>query len=146
MLIQDVVNAGSMPALEATIRFAAQRQRILASNIANAETPDYRPLEVSVAGFQKELGRAIDQRRRTSGGELGPLSFKDTREIKFNAGGQMVLTPSTPTGNVLFHDRNNRDVERMMQDLAENVGAFRMATDLLKSRFDLMKSAIAQRP
>ena len=25
--------------------------------------------------------------------------------------------PATPSRNILFHDRNNRDVERLMQDL-----------------------------
>lgn len=144
MLIQDIENAGSLPVLSRMLQFAAQRQKLLAHNIANMETPDFRPVDVSVAGFQQSLGKAVDARRESTGGMQGDLPAIDTPEVTA-AGGTVTLHPRTPSGNVLYHDRNNRDLERMMQDLAENSLAYKATVDLTRRENDLLRSAIAQR-
>ncbi|MCC6969231.1 MAG: hypothetical protein IT434_03335 [Phycisphaerales bacterium] len=145
MFIGDILNSGAMPALEAGVQFAAQRQRLLAHNIANISTPDFRPVDLSIKDFRATLADAIDRRREATGGEQGRLDLRKTSEIEMIAGGTLRFTPKTPSGNVLFHDRNNRDVERLMADQAETVAAYRAASDLLRSRFALLKSAISQR-
>lgn len=144
MFISDITNAGSIPALEMAMSFASQRHQLIAGNIANLETPDYRPLDASVAGFRKVLGDAIEK-RRTNGNGDGPLAWQESNEVTRGPGGSMRIVARTPQNGVLFHDRNNRDLERTMQDLVENAGAFRVAGDLLRSRVDLLRSAIAQR-
>lgn len=141
--MSDLTSSGSMPALEMTLRFAGQRQKIIAHNIANLTTPDFRPVDVSPQAFQATLSRAIEERR--SRGGHGALPIGSSREIRRRGDGSLELTPRTPAGGVLAHDRNNRDLERMMQDLAENTAVFRTASDLYKNRSDLLRSAIAQR-
>lgn len=141
MFIGDVVNGGAIPVLELTARFAARRQAILAHNIANLPTPGFQPTEVSPEGFQRLLGEAIARRREAGG---GPLEWRETREIARD-GDDLRLEPRTASRNILFHDRNNRDLERMMADLTENVAVFRVATDLLRSRYQLIGSALAER-
>ena len=47
--------------------------------------------------------------------------------------------------NILFHDQNNRDLERTMQKLAENTLSHNMGIELLKNQFDLLKTAIRER-
>lgn len=144
MFIDNVVNSGAIPALGAAMSFAAQRQKIIAHNIANMTTPDFRPLDVSVTGFQRALGEAVDARRERYGGARGPLELRGTREFRLDKNGFIRLTPRTSSGNILFHDRNNRDLERTMQALAENAGAFRVAADLLRNRYRQLHSAIAE--
>lgn len=147
-MIRDVLNSGAIPALEALASFSAQRHRIITGNIANLDTPDYQHRDVSVAGFQEALGKAVDRRRsaRASGGGPGaPLPLRSTREMEVDSRGRLTLTPQTPSGNILFHDRNNRDLERTMQSLAENVGVYRLATDLLRSRHESLRMAIGER-
>src|SRR5690606_13216477 len=100
--------------------------------IANLDTPDHQPADVSVTDFQQALGKAID-RRRSARALQSPLPLASTREVEVDRAGRLTLRPQTPSGNILFHDRNNRDLERTMQSLAENVGVYRMATDLLRS-------------
>lgn len=139
-MLGEMLNEGAVPVLEASMRFAAQRQRLLAHNIANLSTPDFRPMDVSPAEFQRALARALDDRR----GSDGALEL-NSRQIRTEAGGGLRLTPASPSGNILFHDRNNRDLERMMADLAENTAAFRLASDLLRSRMEMTRSALAQR-
>lgn len=145
MFISDIFNSGAMPSLEASVRFAAQRQRLIAHNIANINTPDFRPVDLSVKDFQSALADAIDRRREATGGEQGALGLKKTGEIEMLAGGTLRFTPRTPSGNVLFHDRNNRDLERLMADQTETVAAYRAASELLRGRFALLRSAISQR-
>lgn len=144
MFINDITNSGSAPALEMAMAFAAQRHQLIAGNIANFETPDYRPLDVSVDGFRKVLGDAVESRRAQGSGD-GSLQWRATRELTQGPDGKLRLIARTPGNGVLFHDRNNRDLERTMQDLVENAGAFRVASDLLRARSDLMRAAIAQR-
>lgn len=147
MLIEDITQSGAIPTLEASLRFASLRQRFIAGNIANISTPDYRQKNVSVADFRSELARAVDARRGATGGERGALELRSTQELRVEGPGpsNFRLEPRTPSGNILFHDRNNRDTEGLMQDLVETGQEFRYASEMLRSRFELLKAAIAQR-
>lgn len=145
MFLNDIINADAMPALEMTTRFAAQRQRLIAHNIANVSTPDFVQKDVSVQGFRDTLAAAIDRRRASTGGLRGPLDWRQSDELRRADDGNLRLEPSTPSGNILFHDRNNRDVERLMQDQVENVAVFRLATELMRSHSELTRAAISLR-
>ncbi len=145
MLIQDLENAGSLPVLGQMLQFGAQRQKLLVHNIANMETPDFRPVDVSIKDFQTNLAKAVDQRREQTGGMQGELSVDDSREIT-QTQGTLALHPRTPSVNILYHDRNNRDLERMMQDLAENSLNYKATVDLMRRENDLLRAAIGQRP
>lgn len=134
-----------MPTLEAMVRFSGARQRILAHNIANLDTPNFQPVDVSIGSFQAQLRRAVDARRDATGGDFGELAIGSTREVEMGPGGSMRLTPRTHGQGILFHDRNNRDLERTVQDMVENVGVFRMSADLLRSRHEILKLAMGER-
>jgi flagellar basal-body rod protein FlgB len=145
MIIQDLATSGSLPTLELMMRFAGQRQAILAHNIANIDTPGFRHLDVSPRAFQATLRDAIDERRRQTGGEHGELRWSESRELARGRGGELTLVPRTPSAGVLYHDRNNRDLERLMQDLTENTAAFRVASDLMRSKVSSLRDALAER-
>ncbi len=147
-MIGDVIGGGAVPALEMTMRFAGARHRLIAHNIANISTPDFRPMDVSVTDFQRELGAAIDRRRESGVNAARPASdlvLKETRELRRGAGGGLELRPATASPGILAHDRNNGDTERMLQDLVENATVFRVASDLLKSRYQMLNTAIGER-
>jgi len=145
VFIDQLSNAGALPSLELTMRFAAQRQRLIAHNIANLETPGFLPADVDPVAFQDQLAEAIEQRRKGNGGGHGPLGMKSTREVEVAGDGAIRPTPRTGTGNILFHDRNNRDLERTMQSMVENAGMFRLVSDLYRNRTTLLRNAIAER-
>ncbi len=145
MLISEITNSGAIPSLELTMRFAGARQQIIAGNIANISTPDYKQQDADPARFAQTLRQAIDERRERTGNQRGELHLPDTEEVSLGADGRLQVTPSGGSGNILFHDRNNRDLERLMQDNAENVAVYRLSAELLRSRFELLRSAIAER-
>lgn len=145
MFIDDVTSSGAMPVLEATMRFAGARNRILTHNIANLSTPDFRPTDVSTTGFQSQLRKAVEDRRGRTGGGHGQLDVKDSREVQFSPSGNIRLRPTTAGSGILFHDRNNRDLEKSVQDIVENVGVFRVASDLLRSKYETLRIAMTER-
>ncbi len=145
MLIRDLITSDALPSLAASMRFASQRQRLIANNIANISTPDFRPTDVSPKKFQAALGDAIDRRRAQFGGVRGNLRFEETRDFRVGPRGRLELRPSPSGKNILFHDRNDRDLERMMQDLAENTASFRFSAMMFRSQMDLLNTAISER-
>lgn len=149
-MLTDLTNSGAIPTLAAALRFAGERQKLIAHNIANVETPNFIQRNVSVADFRRTLAEAVENRRRQTGGESGPLAFGNSGSIQTAPDGAVTLNADRSTdssqGGILFHDKNNRDLERLMQDSVENAAFYRMNVDLLRTRFDLIKSAIAQRP
>jgi len=147
MFIDGLTNADSMPALERAMQFAGRRQSIIAHNIANLSTPMFQPKDVSVGGFHRILGEAIDRRRTQYGGHRGDMNLRTTHEVRPDGGpgGSIRLRPTTSTGNILYHDQNDRDLERMMQDLAENVAYFRVSSELYRSHMSQLRTAISLR-
>lgn len=145
MFIQDLLTSGAMPSLELTMRFAARRQELLAHNIANLHTPNVRMRDVSPASFQAALGKAIGARRGATGGLHGEVEISRTREIRMRPDGSLALTPREGSGGILYQDRNDRDLERLMQVQAENMGVFRLASDLLVLKHRQIRDAIAER-
>ncbi len=133
-MIDGLFNSGSMPVLEKLLAFTDARHKLLTESIANLNTPNYQPTDLDPRKFQAALRRAIEQRRRGDSPQRDPL------KIDADA-----LRPETRNENILFHDRNNRDLERIMQDLAENTMAHRTGIELLKNQFEMLKIAIRER-
>lgn len=143
-MINDLATAGALPALEKMFLFSGQRQRLIAQNIANIDTPGYQGVDVDPRAFQRALGQAISTRREENGGASGGLNLSNADEVKM-IGGRMQLVPKTPIDGVLFQDRNQRDLEGLMQDMVENATMFRVASDLMRKNKSLILGAIAQR-
>ncbi len=141
-MIDQVTNSEGIAVLERLIQFSGARQRLIAGNIANFDTPGYRPVDVSVDAFQEQLAEAVEGRRASGRG--GPLQLASSDQVVFNDGG-VTLHPEPIGANLLFHDGNDRDLERTMQSLVENFLTFRLAAELMRSRFDLINSAIRER-
>jgi hypothetical protein len=75
----------------------------------------------------------------------GELAWRETPELRRAEDGGLAISPRTPGGGVLFHDRNNRDIEGLMQTLAESTAVFRVASDLYRSHRGMLHTAISER-
>ena len=146
MFIDGLTNADAMPVLEAAATVAAQRHRLIQNNIANISTPDFVPTDINVPQFQQNLAKAVERRRAAFGGARGDLPLQDNAQLQRDERGNIRLRPQPSSPNILFHDRNNRDLERLMQDLAENTAAFRIATEFMRSQVEVLAAAITERP
>lgn len=143
-MIKGIFSYGSMPVLERMVEFTGARQELIAHNVANLSTPYFKPTDLDPAKFQSQLRDAMEQRSRKPNGMRRDLELGSTQQVRMSRG-QMQFRPEQSNENILFHDQNNRDLDRTMQDLVENALAHRTSVELLKSQFDLLRTAIRER-
>ena len=143
-MIAGLLDSGAMPVLERLVQFTGVRHRAITNDIANLSTPYFKPSDLDPKQFQAAMRDAIDRRRRAANPTDGSLRPADTPELTFKKDG-IEARPHPMDDNILFHDRNNRSLERIMQDLAENTLAHSAGIELLKSEFDLLRTAIRER-
>ncbi len=140
-MIAGIFDSGAMPVLERVVQFTSARHKVLTDNIANLSTPYFKPRDLDTNSFQATLRDAIDQRRQTVKPTTGPLYVSDTRQLNFQHD-RLDATAKPSNEGILFHDQNNRDLERTMQHLAENTLAHNSAIDVLRNEFSIMLTAI----
>ena len=142
-MINGLFDYGAMPTLERVIQFTQNRHSVLTDNIANLSTPYYKPKDLSPESFQSELRDAIDRRRQSPNPTAGSLELYDTRQLRFRSDG-IDPQPQHTNEGILFHDQNNRDLERTMQHLAENTLTHNSAVEVLRNEFAILLTAIRE--
>ena len=110
-LMFDALNSN----LERYMDLLSARQKLVVSNIANADTPGYRTRDID---FQSEFQSAIDPRQPQ---------------------------PAEVSGLKTKNDGNNVSIDRESRLLAENDLRFSIATNLLRSRLKALRSAIEEK-
>ena len=118
------------------------RNTAIANNIANAETPGYKRVDVS---FESALADAVeadrDRMRRDVGAGISALDGSDvTRALDDVA--PSVLSTDTTTMRV---DGSNVDPDDEMARLSENQLASNTVVSLLDKRFNQFRTAITGR-
>lgn len=107
---------------------ASARQRVLANNIANVDTPGYTRQEVH---FEDALKEAIDDP-----GTDGQLKVAAIEQVEIETATDH-QTPGRDNGN-------NVAIDREMADMAKNSLQYETAAQLLYSKFRLLRNAIKE--
>lgn len=131
MFIERLLNQGNAPLLAQVVKFAAARHELLAENIANIDTVDYRQKDLSLRRFQRQLMKRLEDRRR-----YGP------RGVTFD---NVPMEPEHPMRGILSHDGNNRSMEQLATDLAKNALMHNLAIELLRKQYMSMETALKER-
>jgi flagellar basal-body rod protein FlgB len=121
--------------LERSLNIRSLQHRVLSSNIANLDTPNYKAVELAVTeeinGNQNSASRI--QLVQTQPGHLPP---------KHNPADHLKLKAAKPPEFSLRGDGNTVDLDRTMGDLAENTLLYKTAAQLISRKFSGLKSAI----
>lgn len=128
-MIEPVANAANYQIARKLLDASVLRQEAIASNIANAETPGYRRVDVG-ADFSQAL------RAQLSGGQ--PLSAD-----KFNS-----LTPKLaedPSVRSVRPDGNSVEIETELMAMSRNRVDHEYLTNLVSSHIKSLKMAISGR-
>lgn len=134
---------GSIPVLEQSIRFAGLRHRVIANNIANIDTPDYKAQDMPVAEFQRVMLRALEEQRRRP---VHLFRIDSAFEgVGSSDGGPSPAGLVFPATGVLKHDGNNVSIDLEMSKLARNALLQDSLLQLLRHQYNLMLTAIAER-
>lgn len=128
----DIVGSDStFRLLEATLDVASARHGLIASNIANVDTPGYKAKDIA---FQKELQVALEL---TGQGDAAPGS---SGRFEYKT----VMTPRvfevsdvTPR-----QDGNTVDMDKELGKLSQTTGAFNKTIALYSYKLKLLKAAL----
>ncbi len=141
--LENLFASKTTHALRLSARFAAERHGLLADNIANIDTPDYRGRRLDADRFQTALRTALRVAREH---DSDRLELRDDAQFATNRDGRLEVTPSEePPPNTLFHDGTNARVESLVSDMQSNAMHHRLTLNLLKGRFDSLLNAIRGR-
>ena len=115
---------------------------MLANNISNFDTVGYKVKDLPVGEFFSALQQAC--RRRDSGYAGTTLEMRPTRNLRWDRMGRLQAEPvEIKENNILFHDRNNRFVEKQMAALSKNALLHNLTAELLKQKFNSLRTAIS---
>jgi len=131
MFIDRLINETNGPLVERALHFAAARHSLILENISNVDVPGYRQKDLSEAKFIARLRERVAER---AGVGPGTVDFADVAADLEN-----------PKAGILFHDKNNRSMERLMSDLAKNGMRYTMAIEILKKQYSQMEMALRER-
>ncbi len=120
-----------MQALKTRMHFHQSRQKVLAENVANADSPGFRPMDVKAPTI--------------SAGGVGGVSLARTSEGHMGIGGRVGGFDSararrfetTPSGNAV-------NLEDEMMKVAQNQSDYQLASSLYSKGLGLMKIAIGK--
>jgi flagellar basal-body rod protein FlgB len=131
MFIERLFNESNAPLLEQMLRFTSARHQLIAEDVVNISTPNYRQKDLSLDTFQHLLSARVDQKRSSNPGSVG---FDDIgAEVE------------EPRSGLLFHDGNNRSMEQLMSDQAKNAMMHNLAIELLRNQFQTLQTALKER-
>ncbi|MBI1911766.1 MAG: flagellar basal body rod protein FlgB [Deltaproteobacteria bacterium] len=125
----------TMSLLGNALDLRASRQKLLASNIANQETPGYRAVDLN---FENEL------KKRESGTADTVLVSTSPRHIPIGngiAGNPLIGDRAT---EIVSYDKNSVGIEGEMVRLSENSLNYNISAKMLKTKFNLLMTAIKE--
>ncbi len=112
-----------------------KRQEILAKNIANADTPGYRPSDLVPQKFGNMLRKASVglEMQKTTSGHIDQIR----RVAHFRANAEKKTYETAPDGNAVV-------VEEQLMKVSETQGSYRLATNLYAKHIKMFKIALGK--
>jgi flagellar basal-body rod protein FlgB len=138
----DLLGGASFQRLEGAINAASMRQRVLANNIANVDTPYYKRSDVA---FEEMLTQAIGEQ---DGTQLLAGKVTNARHIPIN-GSSAAATPKpqvfTEDSTSINNNRNNVDIDKEMSLMAENQLRYNLFIQQVNHEVKMMRTGIEGR-
>ncbi len=130
-------NLALFKALGAKMDFLNQRQRVIAQNVANADTPSYRPKDLKPVDFSQVLKNVTGEKnvtiRSTNAGHMpkvdeirapDPRKQKETYEV-------------APAGNAVI-------IEEQLFKSGANIADYNLMTNLYQKNIGMLRIAIGR--
>lgn len=138
-MFADTSYAKTMNISKKLLNTYAMRAEVLADNIANVSTPNFKRSDVT---FEYELGRALDAEKSKTGMQA---RMTDSRHIPFDitksyeeVNPKIVVDYDTNYRN----DKNNIDIDREMGEEAKNTLRYQMFTQIVNAQYRQIRRVI----
>ena len=134
---------GLMAGIGTAMRHLSERQRVVAQNIANSETPGYKAREVDAPDFSELLAQADGARSKANVARP---------HIEISAGMSRLGARQPDSGHVRLDrdisevkpDGNNVTLEEQLLKMGQIQTDFATMTNLYRKQMSLMKTAIGK--
>ncbi|WP_315905721.1 flagellar basal body rod protein FlgB [Priestia koreensis] len=118
-------------ALEQGLNYSSLKQKTIADNIANVDTPNYKAKNVS---FKGELDRALNESLKAH--RTNPRHFEFTPSSSFSN------SAIVSRANDYQQNGNSVDMDLEMSEIAKNQIYYQALSDRLSGKFSSMKMVI----
>jgi flagellar basal-body rod protein FlgB len=136
-MLPGIFDNTSIPVLQEVVAFSQQRHELLASNIANMDTPGYKTRDLSTKAFHNELKHAIKardtQRTALPGNVVDNANPNEIHKVRDNL------------KHILYHDGTDVSMEHQVAELSKNQFMHNMAIAIMSSQFRMIETAITER-
>ena len=115
----------------------SQRQKVLADNIANSDTPNYVPRDLNEAEFQKVLRSelsAVEPRTTQAGHMRGTIQSGGPARIER----QKDSYETSPSGNAVI-------LEEQLIEVAKTQSDYQLMVNLYRKHMDMVRTAVRGR-
>jgi flagellar basal-body rod protein FlgB len=116
----SIIKPTNFELMSKMLDYSAARQKAIANNIVNVNTPGYRRTDVE---FEHELLTAVESKDEDA---IANLGFKNVK----------------PSETAIRKDGNNVDIDLEMAKLSENALTFSIYATLLRRKFQGIKQVI----
>jgi flagellar basal-body rod protein FlgB len=135
----SITNLGLLNGMYAKIGFLQQRQEVYAQNIANADTPGYRPKEIKTPDFSKVMG---DISRSRNSVKSVKMEATDANHIPTRAS---VSNPRLQKSDDVYEaapDDNSVVLEEQMYKASRNMMDYQAMTNIYRRNVGLVRLAV----
>ena len=135
-------NISLFKAIGAKMDYLNQRQKVIAQNIANADTPNYKPLDVKDADFRKTLSGILHEDSHA----VTPVTLETTNALhmppvgeapKGQEGKQKKVYEVAPVGNAIVMEEQLLSSNKTMAD-------YNLMTSLYQKNIGMIKLALGR--
>jgi len=118
------------------MEWAAQRQKVLSQNVANADTPDYKPKDLKTLNFKTMLRdevAPVKVARTNAAHQMGTIPEQDS----FRSRTLMKSFEESPDGNEVV-------LEEQMQKVGDTRSQYAVSVTLMQSNLKMLKMALGK--
>jgi len=118
--------------LRTKMHWHQERQRLLAENVANADTPGFKPKELKAPGFAPARGAAAVSVERTNAAHLSLAAARPGEDAVLSARFEV-----TPSGNAV-------SLEEEMMKVSQNQSDYQLAASLYQKSLQMLRTAVGR--
>lgn len=126
-------------ALTKRMHWLNQRQKVLAENIANSDTPGYSPKDLKELDFKQELSRSSTKNIKmsvSSANHIIPVGM-DRSDVSFGKVKQKDVYETTPDGNSVV-------LEQQLMKVTETKMDYELMTNLYRKHMGMLRTALGR--
>lgn len=135
---------GNIDIVEKSLNGLTARQRVIGENIANADTPKYKRMEVA---YEAQLRAAMKSKEKNASDDL-ELATNDARHFSVGPMASSIddvhATLTQVTDETFRVDGNNVDIDTEMAKMAETNIRFNTMATVARNKFDGLKNVLRE--